>query len=362
MAGRAAILISRQSLRPSGQTPWVASTVKAISWVKANDLSLNSSVGMQTWELVTALASHDRIPLTLYIPSRFNQSNSSDEITRQFAPAADHVEFIPVHTAEKDSKEQELTARDTQVVSDADVLLPISVRPGGHMHKLIDEARAQGKQIVEEFTVSWKQPREEIISHFDQCSINPEIDVYSSGYLIHWTRTPHGQWPGERAIDYYLEMSQCERFPRSAFDTLRRIVRDGRLLASPRHMPSNIPTVAFSALAPRDLIPLMRWRARYAEMSFEPYGIGIRKENASKLGIRPAIYYAGSKPAEFESSPWLCQSIGTRTDWRQEAEYRHQGDLTLNISPRDIILFCKTAEEAEQLKLEFGIPAVNLFL
>lgn len=362
MAERAAILISRQSLRPSGTTPWVAGALKAIRWVKANDLSLDSSIGMQTWELVTALASHDRIPLTLYILSRFNQSNSSDEITRQFALAADHVEFIPVQATEKDSKEQELTVRDTQVVSDADVLLPISVRPGGHMHRLIGEARAQGKRIVDEFAVPWKQPREEIISHFDRCSINPEIDTYSSDHLIHWTRTPHGQWPGERAIDYYLEMSHCERFPRCAFDTLRRIVRDGRLLASPRHMPSNIPTVAFSALAPRDLIPLMRWRARYAEMSFEPYGIGIRKESASKLGIRPVIYYEGAKPAEFETSSWLCQSIGTRTDWRQEAEYRHRGDLTLDISPHDIVLFCRTAEEAAQLRQEFGIASVNLFL
>ncbi len=106
----------------------------------------------------------------------------------------------------------------------------------------------------------------------------------------------------------------------------------------------------------------MKWRARYAEMSFEPYGVGIRKEKASKLGIRPVIYYEGAKPAEFASTPWLCQSVGTKTDWRQEAEYRHHGDLTLDISPQDIVLFCKTAKEANQLKLEFGIPAINLFL
>ncbi len=340
----------------------MANAVKTVHWVKEHGLSLNSSIGMQTWELVTALASRDRIPLTVYIPNSSKQVNSPDEIVRQFALTADHVEFIPVHSAEKDSKEGELSARDTQVVSEADILLPISVRPGGHMHMLIEEARAQGKQIIEEFTVPWKQPREEIISHFDRCSINPEIDAYSSELLTHWTRTPHGQWPGERAIDYYLEMSQSERFPRSAFETLRRIARTSRLLASPRHMPSNIPTVAFSALAPRDLIPLMRWRARYAEMSFEPYGIGIRKARAAEIGIRPVVYYERTKPAEFEFSPWLCQSIGSKTDWRQEAEYRHYSDLAMDISPRDIVLFCRTAEEAAQLRQEFGIPAINLFV
>ncbi|MBK7142119.1 MAG: hypothetical protein IPH75_08570 [bacterium] len=330
--------------------------------MKNRHLTLCSSIGMQTWELVTALASMHRVPLRLYLPPKSPHSLSRSEISRQFALPNEGVEFVDVEYG-GDSKEEQLACRDQAVVADADILIPIAVRSGGHMDSLLQAASREGKQVISDFLVHPTRDAETVALHVEAERINPEVDLLPRRYLIHWTRTPHGAWPRELHIDYYRALIQSTRFPRSAYETIRRIAGSRLLIGSPRHMPSNFPTVAFSALTPRDLIPLMKWRARYAELSFEPYGIGIREDIATELGILPVIYYDTTKPAEYEKWPWRCQSIGTKTDWRQEAESRYPGDLSLaSLGPEALRLFCHTQAEAEKLSTEFGIPTTNLFL
>ncbi|MCM2272625.1 MAG: hypothetical protein NDJ18_08750, partial [candidate division Zixibacteria bacterium] len=67
MARRAAILLSRQPLRPCGATPWVRNTVAAVRSLKERDLRICGSVGMQTWELITASAALEAVPLRCYL-------------------------------------------------------------------------------------------------------------------------------------------------------------------------------------------------------------------------------------------------------------------------------------------------------
>ena len=85
---KAAILLSRQPLRPTRTSPWVKRTVEAVEWVRENNLILISSVGMQTWELVTALVSMYSLPLRLHLPVLAGQSFSTIREHLQQAPSA----------------------------------------------------------------------------------------------------------------------------------------------------------------------------------------------------------------------------------------------------------------------------------
>jgi hypothetical protein len=318
---------------------------------------------MQTWELITAVASMERIPLRLYLPSSLSKANNGQvAIFRNYALDGQSVEFCQVEESVRASKEDILMHRDRAVVEGADILIPISIRMDGHMAALLESARTKGKQIVQNFAVTEQSKNPTLAYHLDTASLNPEIDSVARQYLIHWTRTSNSAWQDERLIDYYAAIVRSEAYPRSALDTLRHIVSSSRIIASARHMPENIPTVALSSLSPRDVIPLMRWRARYSEMSFEPYGIGIRTDYASHVNVHPVVYYEGKHPPpKASTSPWLYQSIGMQTDWRQEQEYRHKGDLLLDGLTKDALcLFCRFPEEALQLERDFGIKAIAL--
>jgi hypothetical protein len=129
-------------------------------------------------------------------------------------------------------------------------------------------------------------------------------------------------------------------------------------------MPGNVPVVSLSDLSPVEVIPLMRWRARYRQMSFEPYGIGIERQVALEHGICPVRYYDrenGELPAA--ENIWLSQSAGTKGNWTAEREYRHRGDFNLGAIPRNkLLLLCHTAAEADQIEMETGIRAVSFTL
>ena len=104
----------------------------------------------------------------------------------------------------------------------------------------------------------------------------------------------------------------------------------------------------------------MRWRARYRQMSFEPYGVGIRREIALSAGIESVQYVdrlsASSAP---DDKGWLRQSRGQKSDWRQEKEYRYRGDFALRqIKPEGLVLFCRTNDEAERLRQSFGLKVI----
>jgi hypothetical protein len=97
-------------------------------------------------------------------------------------------------------------------------------------------------------------------------------------------------------------------------------------------------------------------------MSFEPYGIGIRKDRALSMGIREVLYYDpddADQPGE--SMRWRSQSIGTRTDWRNEKEYRARGDVDLSGVPIEYLLaFCHYPRQAAEIVTKTGIAAMSI--
>jgi hypothetical protein len=330
----------------------------AIQWLAQSGTELLSSIGTPTWDLLTSLASDASLPVTLILPAASNSDFDRfvRETIRQFDLNPERVRFIPSITPGKLFKAERMNARDRFILDYADTIIPISLRPGSSLGKLLTSDLTTGKTIVESFTTSYEKRAVPIAYQIDPSSLDPELSHMTERYLVHWTRSFHHKWPDERQIEYYRDIIRSDTYPRSAYNTLLRIISTGTICASSKRMPARSPCVSFSSLAPVDLLPLISWRARFRQMAFEPYGIGIKKELADELNIRPVIYGSSAGPA---TPRWLQQSIGRFTDWRREKEHRHLGDFNLqDIPPDDLIAFVHTLDEAISLERATGLRTV----
>ncbi len=358
MGETAAIFLSRQALRPDGRAAWVRKSVAAVEWLKRNDCTLLASCGMQTWELVLACASLTAAPRVVFLPasSPGEYRKQREMLIRQFALEESLTRFEPLIRPDCDHAEM-AHLRDEAIVGAANLLLPISLRSGGNMRHLLQGC---DDRIVGTFRTEYEGRDSPLAYKWGADQLNPDIAEAGEEYLIHWTRGSNSAWPDETLIDYYRAVINSDTYPRTAFATLTHIVEGGRIIASSGHMPANTPTISLSGLSPHEVIPLMKWRARYRHMSFEPYGIGIRKEYALAVGIRAVQYYDRSAPRPAGLPVWLTQSKGEITDWRAEREYRHHGDIDLRAIPRaQLLAITLTAVEADELQKKTGLRAVS---
>ena len=359
MRRHAAILLSRQPLRPNRNTGWVVAADQAVRWLVKQRLTLSGSVGLQTWELVLTQALRHGADVRLYLPvqSRADFSREVDLTLTQFDIHPGAVEFVPVFGG--DDKRDTMQHRDRTLISEADTLIPISVRPHGGMERLIAE-RATFATIEPRFQIEYRSNRSALKESFAPLTLTKEARACDR-FLIHWTRAVSHPWPDERKIDFYSSILLSDSWPRTAFDTLERICTTGRLLGGTRHLPRGVTAVSFSSLPPAAAVPLMRWRARYHEMALEPYGVGIERTVALDAGITPVIY-CDRLPGERDPERWHYQSSGVKSDWRAEHEYRYRGNLDLRLlPPESVVLFCRNKEEAARLRDRFQYKIVAMF-
>ena len=358
----AAVLLSRQALRPCARTNWVRRAREAVELLKEKRLTLLSSSGMTTWEMLTALASIYKIPVNMYLICSSNEDFYRQQafLIEQFDLDENNTDFTPVLiTDDGNLKEDKMTARDKHIIEDADLLIPVSIKKDGNMARLLKQNG--GKEIMRDFEITYEKRQSPLTYKIDPARLSADIVSLNDKYLFHWTRTFNTAWPGERLIDFYRDILSRPVYPRSAFETLKRILTDKKIAASGRHMPGGEKTVSFSASSPVELLPLMKWRARYRQMSFEPYGLGIRRETALARGVRPVRYYEKKLPAEIEKDKrWLCQSAGRISDWRREKEYRWRGDFFFDDIPSDdIIAVCLNKNEARALENTTGLKTIS---
>jgi hypothetical protein len=217
------------------------------------------------------------------------------------------------------------------------------------------------KEINRTFSIPFCSKYTRQARHYNKKLVNKAIDTIAGDYLIHWTRTSFRPWPAETLHNYYDSILSSEVFPRSAYATLNTILSSHTIIASPRHMPLNSKCVSFTGKSPSAFLEHMRWRSRYSEMSFEPYGIGIRKNSAFHYGIQKVIYDNESHCTHLRDR-WIYQSCGTKGDWESEDEYRCLGDVNLlHICHSDIIAICQFESEAESISSRHGIETINFF-
>ncbi|HEX2896629.1 MAG TPA: hypothetical protein VHP63_01080 [candidate division Zixibacteria bacterium] len=350
-----AILLSRQHLRPSSQDSWVQNLIQAVNFAKSNGWILNSSIGTPNWDIITACASINGVPLRLFVGEKLTEESE------KFLARLNPVEVIELETKlPGDSNRGPLELRDAKVIDSSEVLIPVSIRPNGTMSELIVAAEKNGTTIIRDFGTKYENSTKPLAYCVEQSRKSSTIREIGEKYLIHWTRTSNGPWPNEGLLEYYRDILNSKIYPRSANDTLRKIINDKMIIASSKNMPGKAPTVSFSGMSPLEAVKLMKWRARYRQMTFEPFGIGISADVAESYGLKKVHYYDPDKEKIPESIPkWLTQSIGKVTDWRHECEYRHFGNFGLSKIPVDKLIFvCHFKTEAEKLKKETGVESI----
>lgn len=363
----AAILNSRQSKAPQGDDLWVRSTLAAVQDAIRRDFSIIGSIGFNTWELVAWATGRHNGKLLIYVPFPYEKNLNlagttatrdrpalEDMICREFALPAQRVEFIFQQPGlRRGTKKTFWPERDRDIVRLADVLYPVSLRPGGGLEMLVAEASAE-KDMCRKYQIVYQQcRRQSVLQPYSSRACSSLPDAVGE-YLTHWTRAANSKWPGETCAEYYRDITLAnDHYPRSALDTLQRILREHLLRASPTHIRGGFPVVSFTALAPHEALHLMRWRRRYVRWSFEPYGIAIRNDAALAAGMRPVIY---GTPADYQCLPEpdrpFFQNIGMRGgDWLPEKEWRHHGDFDLSKIPDESVkIMVRTPQEMPHIR------------
>ncbi len=362
-----AILNSRQNLRPVGSDLWIKNTKLAVQELTDQDVILLTSIGMKTWEFLVYLAAKYKIKQRIYVPVTVEQKNIDiiAYYTKQFrlSPKLTEWYFFEIENLKKDNPFFQ-KERDRLIINDADIVYPISIRQGSNLKQLYDNNKSSQIVIDERFTVIYNKTRKSYKYGIDKDKLNPKIDEQLEGFLIHWTRTANNPWPDEKLYDYYKSIDNSRNdYAHSAYLTLIRILSEKRLRALSRHYRRGISAAAFSELKPSEAINLMKWRARYREMSFEPYGIAIRKKAADQIGIRKVIYgdrkmFGGLKKVD---KPYF-QSIGTKGFWVPEKEWRHIGDIDLSmINPNDLKIIAGNKEQIDSIKKYSKSNIISLY-
>lgn len=339
-------------------------SVEAVQWVKNQGHKLLTSVGMQTWEMLLFLAAEQQVAQEIILPvSGDNQFRKlSEETMEQFnLDGSPHLMRRPQSARSDMSRHELMQLRDRSIVDEADILIPLSLRPGGNMSELVSSARAEGRTVDDRFICKHVTRETPLAYKLPESMLSAEISSFSENYLIHWTRSSNGAWPIENKSDFYRAIVKSDNYPRGAYDTLRNILLSGRIAASSQHMSGNRPCVSFSSLRPVDMVPLMRWRARYRQMAFEPYGLGIRRDVAERADIGAVKYFDRNNTQPPAGSPsWQWQSVGIVSHWPDEQEFRCLGDFELSQLDRDTLLaFCPTEDEARMITRVCGVRAMS---
>lgn len=357
---KAAILLSRQSMHPSGSTPWIINTCKALKWIKENNYILISSVGMQTWEMISAIASDLDITQEIYIPciNEYDFNIQKNIIIQQFELDKYKSQLFPIFPKLNHSH---LHLRDEIVLGRAEILIPVSIRPGGFMMAYL-QANKNKQNIIEIYRTDYHERSEPVKYNINTNNFNPLLNKIDNVHLTHWTRTANSNWPDETKISFWHNIVTSPEYPGTALNTLKHILSTGKIIASKRHMPVGVKAVSFTSLPVIEAISLMRWRARYREMSFEPYGIAIDKDWGIENGIFEVKYYDSKlKQKPSLQDLWRSQSTGKKTDWQQESEFRYKNNFNLDFVPKDkIMAICYKPDEIKIIETDFGIKTISV--
>ncbi len=340
-----AVLNSHQSKRPCSADCWVSRTTELIAELSQQPLTLLTSVGLNTWEVLVHLANRNRMNQLIVLPE--TDSGVAGELARRvvndFRLDPDLVEFgylEETHQPKHHSVDSLRTLRDESVVRLAGRVIPLSIKTGGRLEALV-QIPEYALKVESERRISYLPGTDLPRYELDHRELIPETVSALSESIIHWTRSSHDPFPDELRADFYEDIVTTTTYCRSALATLRHIAGSGRLLASDRFIRGGFKVVSFSQSPIAEALKLMRWRRRYVYHSFEPYGVAISMRVAREMGIKP-VFYGDDCDYELlgeEDRPFYQSKGGETSDWIPEMEWRHAGDLSLGELPADAVKY-----------------------
>jgi hypothetical protein len=177
-----------------------------------------------------------------------------------------------------------------------------------------------------------------------------------TSFLVHCTRARRGPWPDQSLQQFHDELLQqpWDEQP-TAFMTLRRILKQQRLIATNFYRRGCKDTVCFASKELSVLLSMRRFQSHLARWDWEPYGIMIHRDWLQSQGAKQ-VNYIEREAVKKKSQDALtfCQVVSNEEgaiDWRQEQEWRIAGDVRLNSIPFSYaIVFVPTFAEAIALQ------------
>jgi len=351
---RLALLNSRQSPRISRTSKWTEQTLAALRQFDLRKTALVSSLGMTTWEFLTWAGGRMGFPIILIFPAGSAQNFNVVRTKAIMDLGLDDAKVLalrPIRTDRKSSTELDSAIRDRWIMALSHSFVPISIRPGGHLEKYLSHADLNREHIERSWQIAFeKSPilRKPIVPR----NIFIPETYRADEFLIHWTRSCVGPWPGESRNDYFARIMDGDEEAGSGLESLQRILQEGKIRASAHLIRGGYPVVPFTECPPEDLPKLISWRAGLRRWTLEPYGIALSKKRLMELGARPVIY---GTPADFDNleerdRPFFQMADSRSRYWRDEREWRVVGDVALKVlGENEMALFVPRQTECREL-------------
>ncbi len=348
----ATVLNSRQGKYPVGEEPWVQNTVKAVEYCARQGWTVLTGIGMKTWELVLWAAAESMAEVVVLVGvspklSEYQVQTDVRELFHNFH--IDESNALAIPYKETRQKKSLWLQRDTWILDNSKVLLPVSVRCGGFMDTRLSDKEFSGK-MDNRFRVDYNPRKLDFTASFDFQAIQKLPDDGKT-WAIHWTRTSQGPWPGETPSDYYTALVEGgDTYPRTAEETLKRILAEKKIRGTCWRMPMKKAMVSLSILEPSYMHARMKWSQRYVRPTFEPFGIGIECSALQNAGGKPVVYGASEelKGLSIEDRLFFQTVHDQGENWAEEKEWRVLGDLDLTTFSEDQVVVYVPAEDVEK--------------
>ncbi|MBI4962831.1 MAG: hypothetical protein HY913_06105 [Desulfomonile tiedjei] len=384
-----AVLNSRKSRKVSPQDHWVNATKELVRSAMEPGKAVVSSYGSLSYSLVSCfakgfpviLACDDVLPV-MDSPTKAEQFLSA--YGDLFHPALTLFisSFPPGRVPPHVSR---LGERDQVVAALSSVLLVGEVRPGGNMAAILEIARRRKIKVVRLQPEGVSSHNEHETQNIVRSRGGPKNTLQPSGregdgskeprwpvleelndkkhYLIHYTRSCPGPWPGQTVAEYCRSLIDAAAGAcHTAFDTLQRMLEEKLIRGSHKLTRGSCPVVSLTECPPGELSTIVQWRRGLIRWNFEPYGIAVRKDALIKLGAGRVIYGTEATLRELPKDRqyfFQIQKSGDK-DWREEKEWRLPGNLSLtSIGHEDLVVVVPDPQEAIIIQNRFGYRAVS---